>query len=177
MSYATQARPYAFAAYDLAAKNNRVDEWSLSLAALKEALSFDALRSHMKNPTITLDSKVDTLELICREWMSDDFKRFVRLLGENDRLLAIEDICAIFIERKEAATRQVPSTFTTAFELGDDQQKKLAESVAQKTGLNLVSTFVVDPEIIGGVIVRFNGNVIDISVRNQLAQLKHNLIR
>lgn len=177
MSYATQARPYAFAAYDLAEKNNRVEEWGLSLLALKEALSFSQLRNHIKNPTITLDSKMETLETICREWMSDDFRRFVRLLGENSRLLAIDDICAIFVQRKEAATRKVPSTFTTAFELNDDQQKALVGSVAQKVGLDLVSTFVVDPEIIGGVIVRFDGNIIDISIRNQLLQLKQNLIR
>lgn len=177
MSYATQARPYANAAFDVAENSERVEEWWLSLCALKEALSHPALRSHINNPTVTLDAKIELLSRICQEWMTDEVKRFVHLLGENDRLLAINDICSAFKQRWDEAAAKVPSVFTTAIELEESRQKALVEAVSKKTGLNLVSTFVVDPEIIGGVIVRFDGNVIDVSVRNQLAQLKNNLIR
>lgn len=177
MSYVTQARPYAQAAYDVARKNNSVEEWWQSLLSLQQALSFPKVRSYLSNPTIGLDEKLLTLENICKEWMTEDVKRFARLLGEKGRLIAIDDICAIFLHIKEEASKKVRALFTTAFDLGESQQKALVGLISQKTGLDLLPEFSVDREIIGGAIVRFDGNVIDISVRKQLAQLKQNLIR
>lgn len=177
MSNATQARPYAFAAYDVAQKNNDVEGWWQSLLALQQALSFPKMQAYLSNPTFGFEEKLGTLESVCKEWMSEDVKRFTRLLGENGRLLAIDDICAIFLERKEEASKKVRALFTTAFELDEAQQKALVGAISSKTGLDLVPEFSLDPEIIGGAIVRFDGNVIDISVRKQLAQLKQNLIR
>ena len=81
------------------------------------------------------------------------------------------------MQKKDEASKRVHSLFTTAFELDETQQKALVDAISSKTGLNLLPEFSVDAEIIGGAIVRFDGNVIDISVRKQLAQLKQNLIR
>ena len=177
MSHATQARPYALAAYDVAEKNNRVDEWWQALQALNAALASDKLRSFVKNPTVELNEKLDTLSAVCKEWMTEEFTRFVKMLGQNGRLLIIDDICTIFLKKKEEATQKVRSSFITAFELDADQQKALVNAISQKTGFNMSPEFSVDPDIIGGAIVRFNGNVIDLSVQKQLAQLKQNLIR
>ena len=177
MSYATQARPYALAAYDVALKSNTVDSWWQCLLALKQALAIDKMKDYVVNPTVSLEDKLKVLESVCQDWMTDDTKRFVRLLGENSRLLAIDDICAIYLQKKEEASQQVRSSFVTAFELDESQQKLLVDAISKKTGLNIQPEFSVDPDLIGGAIVRFNGNVIDISVRKQLAQLKNNLIR
>lgn len=177
MSYLTQARPYATAAFDVAQKNNRVDEWWNALQALQLALSSETLQAYVKNPTVALNEKLETIMAVCRDWMTDDVVRFVSLLGQNGRLLAIDDICTIFLQKKEEASRKVRSSFITAFELDADQQKALVYAISQKTGLEMSPEFSVDPDIIGGAVVRFNGNLIDLSVKNQLAQLKQNLIR
>jgi len=177
MSYATQARPYAVAAYDIAQKNNRIEEWWRYLLAMRDILSFKKMKAYVSNPTVDLDQKIDVLQSICKDWLFDDAARFTRLLVENERLPAIDDICLIFQEKKEEASQKVRAVFMTAFELDVAQQNALVATISKKIGLNLQPEFSVDPDIIGGAVIRFNGNVLDISVRNQLAQLKQNLIR
>lgn len=176
MSYATQARPYALAAYEVASGKGAVELWAQSLEVLRLVLSSDDLRRYIKDPTVSVEMKLCEVERICEGFFHEEFQRFVRELTYNRRLLAIDDVCLIFRQLHEERSSVVNASFTTAVDLSDEDKSKLVNVISKKIGFEMEPEFSVDPEIIGGLIVRFRGDVLDISLRNHLAQLKENLI-
>lgn len=77
---------------------------------------------------------------------------------------------AIDSESHQSAIAQVK--ITTARELSDSEYQKVASDLSSKFGRQVFVEKVVDPEIIGGMIVQYDDNIIDGSVRRQLSKYK-----
>ena len=73
-------------------------------------------------------------------------------------------------ESHQTAVAQVK--ITTARELSDSEYQKIASDLGNKFGRQVFVEKAVDPEIIGGMIVQYDDNIIDGSVRRQLAKFK-----
>ena len=66
---------------------------------------------------------------------------------------------------------------TTAMPLGDEDQQRLAEQLSAIVGKKVVLKSEVDPSIVGGIMARIGGKLIDGSTRSQLMALKRELVR
>jgi len=96
---------------------------------------------------------------------------FLRLLVANNRLAVIPAIAAHFEQLRAEAEGTVDVVITTAFALSDVQRNAIAESLSAKLSREVEAKVEVDPQLIGGAIVRAGDLVIDASVRGQLQQL------
>jgi len=176
MSFRTQARPYAIAAFEYAKSRNTVDQWWQFLHALRVSLSDPKVRHYIADPTVDDADKITLLERLCNDWLIDDVKHFIKVLADSDRLMLANDIFEMFEIEKEKAERILRVQFTTAFELDERERNSLVAAVEQRSGENLNADFLIDASIIGGVIIRMDNDVIDMSVQQQLRQLKQILI-
>ncbi len=171
----TLARPYAKAAFEFASAAGRIDAWSgmLSLAAV--AVDVPQVAVLLKNPRLTSESKVKTLVQLFGSDIDEAFRNFVSTLGENDRLDVLPMIRELFEELKAEAEKTLDVEVQTAFELTPAQLQTLAAALSKRLDRTVNPQQVVNPALIGGVVIRAGDVVVDGSVRGKLSQLAESL--
>jgi F-type H+-transporting ATPase subunit delta len=171
----TLARPYAKAAFEFASAAGRIDAWSgmLSLAAV--AVDVPQVAELLKNPRLTSDKKVQTLVQLFGSDIDEAFRNFVSTLGDNDRLDVLPTIRELFEELKAEAEKTLDVEVQTAFELTPAQLQTLAAALSKRLDRTVNPQQVVNPALIGGVVIRAGDVVVDGSVRGKLSQLAESL--
>ena len=171
----TLARPYAKAAFEFASAAGRIDAWSgmLSLAAV--AVDVPQVTELLKNPRLTSESKVQTLVQLFGSDIDEAFRNFVSTLGDNDRLDVLPTIRELFEELKAEAEKTLDVEVQTAFELTPAQLQTLAAALSKRLDRTVNPQQVVNPALIGGVVIRAGDVVVDGSVRGKLSQLAESL--
>jgi F-type H+-transporting ATPase subunit delta len=171
----TLARPYAKAAFEFASKAGRIDAWSgmLSLAAV--AVEVRQVAELLKNPRLTSESKVQTLVQLLGNDVDEAFRNFVSTLGDNDRLDVLPTIRELFEDLKAEAEKTLDVEVQTAYELTPAQLQTLAAALSKRLDRTVNPQQVVNPALIGGVVIRAGDVVVDGSVRGKLSQLAESL--
>lgn len=167
----TVARPYTKAAFEYAREKGSLDQWSTMLSTAALVVKDSAMAQVLNNPALTSGQKAEVLISVCESQMDDAGKNFVFLLAEKQRLALLPEISLQFEQLKAAQEKSVDIDLTTAFELDDAQQQKLAQALSTKLGREVKLTSQVDKSILGGVVIRSDDLVIDGSVRARLAKL------
>lgn len=171
----TLARPYAKAAFEFASKAGKTAEWSgmLKLAAVAvEVPEVDAL---LADPRLTSVSKVEALVRLLGNDIDEALRSFVETLGENDRLNVLPTVYELYEELKAETERTVEGEVETAFELSTEQLNNLAAALSKRLDRTVNLQQVVNPALIGGVVIRAGDVVVDGSVRGKLSQLAESL--
>jgi len=166
----TVARPYTKAAFEYAMDKGNLDQWCATLALAAAAAEDEKVARVLGNPALTDTQKADLMVSICED-ADEAGKNFLKLLAENKRLALLPEINAQFAKLKADQEKSLDIEVTTAFELQDEQQEKLAQALKTKLGRDVALTAEVDKSILGGVVVRTDDLVIDGSVRARLAKL------
>ena len=178
----TIARPYAQALFDIAAAENRLPQWSESLAALAKISSDDDASAFLMRPEIGDEARAEFLATVASEVGAAEFVRsdrgrnFIRLLIENDRLATLPDISTRFDALKAEAENTVRATLVTAAGAESDVAARIAASLEKKLGRKVELELEVDSELLGGAVVRAEDMVIDGSVKARLRKLAESLI-
>ena len=100
---------------------------------------------------------------------------FISLLIDNRREQYIESILNHFniLVNKEEAIMKVE--VITAVELPDNLKKQLMDKLNQLLDFKIILYPVVDPEIIGGMVLKFNDFIVDGSIKKSLNKLQENI--
>lgn len=167
----TVARPYTKAAFEYALDKGTLDQWSDMLTTASAVAQDELMVRVLGNPALTSEQKADALMSVCDEQFDEAGKNYVSLLAENQRLPLLPEISAQFEQLKANQQQSVEIDVTTAFDLDEQQQQKLAQALGTKLGREVNLTSKVDKSILGGVVVRTDDLVIDGSVRARLAKL------
>jgi F-type H+-transporting ATPase subunit delta len=179
MSIQTVARRYATALADVATKNSEISVVNTELVQFQEMMTEnETLREVFRNPAVPYDKKSRLLEtLIARTRPTKTTANFLRVLLKNARLADLDAINERFLAILEERAGLVSAEVTTAQPIDAAQQNALQLKLQQMTGKTVSLNFKIDPEIIGGVVTRIGSTVYDGSVKNQLQQLKEQMIR
>jgi len=171
----TLARPYAEAAFQLAKAGNALQAWSDVLARLSAVAATSEMEECMGNPRLSAAQ----LAQLCLDVaasggkldLSADQQNFVRVLADNDRLVVLGEIAALFEELKHGHDGIKDAEISSAFALDDATLKNLVTDIERKFGCRIQATVKVDAELIGGVRIAVGDEVIDASVRGKLAAM------
>lgn len=174
MNNQTLARPYAKAAFEFAQSHGQADAWLSALEQATTLLQDEQVRSLLGDPRLTRDKKVDLLKGLISS-NNDAFGNFVATLGENDRLALLPAVLELFRELKAEAEKTLDVEVQTAFELTDAQLQTLAAALSKRLDRTVNPQQVVNPTLIGGLVIRAGDVVVDGSVRGKLSQLAESL--
>ena len=174
---ATLARPYALAAFDIARENDRFDHWSRALEQLAQVTSASKLSEYISSPVHTTAIKATTVIDLLGDDLTESTKRFVRVLAENQRLDLIPEIRATFEELLAEERKTLAVEVTTAVELTPEELKAFDDALTRKYQREINLTIKVDPEIVGGALIRAGDTVLDGTVRGKLEKLQTSLMR
>ena len=169
--FATLARPYANAAFDVAKSAGRLEEWSRGLNLLALAGEDPNLKAMIQSPTATTAEKAFKLAELFRDDLLDSVRQFVHVLAENKRLSLLAEITTQFEVRRAEEARTLDVEVTTAVPLSDSEQNRFQEILECRFEQQINLTTAVDETIIGGAHIRAGDTVIDGSLRGRLAKL------
>lgn len=174
---ATLARPYANAVFELAKSEQALDRWSRMLAILTAAAEQEKVRQLLESPDLSAEQKAQRLIDLCGEELSDRAKNLVRLLARNKRLNVMGELREQFEARKAEAERVLEVEVISAYELSEEQSERLRNALQRKFEREVSLTGRIDPDMLGGAIIRAGDTVIDGSLRGRLDKLAEALQR
>ena len=173
----TLARPYARAAFELAKDANRLVEWSRALNLLVGAMRTEEVQQLLGTPVVSDVQKAFTLFQLFDEPPGEEIRRFINVLAENHRLELIPDITENFEQRRAEEEQVLEVELVSSVELTDSEAKAFVDALGQRFAQEIQLSQVVDPSILGGVVIRAGDSVIDNSVRGKLNKMQEALRR
>ena len=170
------ARPYAEASYAHAFEQGRIDAWAHALELLDGLVATGQFADAMRRPGVGAHTLFELAQGALGGGLEEDFARFLRLVVENRRLDQAPAIRRRFLELKLEGESVVKALVRTAFPLEDRELSTLEAQLVQRSGARRIEFEVrVDPSLIGGARVQMGDDVIELSMRSQLAALAHSI--
>lgn len=171
----TLARPYAKAAFEFASSTGQTQAWSKMLNLAAVAVEVPEVAALLNDPRLTSESKVQALVRVLGDDADEAFRNYVQTLGENDRLSVLPTVWELYEDIKAQAEKTLEAEVETAFELSNAQLQTLAAALSKRLDRTVNLQQVVNPALIGGVLIRAGDVVVDGSVRGKLSQLAESL--
>jgi F-type H+-transporting ATPase subunit delta len=171
------ATVYARALFEAARDNDRLDEVREQLGEIADAIegSHD-LQVFFFSPYFSSEEKRDGLGRMLTD--ADPLvMNFMALLIEKHRMPVLFRIRRELDRLWEEENRLLGVTVTSAVELDSRTVEHIGTSIGERTGRRVTLTSVVDPDILGGMVLRVGNSIIDASIRNRLEQLRKQVAR
>jgi F-type H+-transporting ATPase subunit delta len=171
---ATMAGRYAAALFELAKDQRQLDQVERDLAALAQMLEESAdLRRVVLSPVITTDDQAKAFNaILAKAGVAGLVGNFVNLIIRNRRLFALRDMIKSFRAILARERGEVSADVTSAHPLTPEQMQALADTLRTSIGKNVRIDTRVDPNLLGGLVVKVGSRMIDSSLRTKLNNLK-----
>jgi F-type H+-transporting ATPase subunit delta len=165
------SKSYAKAIYEAA-----FERWIGALGQVRDGIEADPqLIFELTDPNKSVDDKRALVRSLLPDVSVQEVENIVLLLSQDGRLDMLGEIISEFEQLVTLREQRVPAIVSTAVPLTEEENEAMVEKLVGLYGGRLDFEFVVDPEILGGVIVRVAGKVIDDSVAGKLAALRERL--
>ena len=170
------ARPYAIAAFRQAQEEGDTARWSQMLSVIVTVASDPTMIGLVANPKARREQLADLVIDVCGDALTDTGRNFVRILAENRRLGIVRDIAAAYEAERARAEKRSDVKVTSAYKLTAAEENAITVAMTKRLGTKVDLSVDVDPELIGGLVIRSGDMVIDGTLRGQLAQLAQSVV-
>jgi len=172
----TVSRRYAKAIFSLAENEHSLEETCNQLARLAALLHDPAVGPVLRSPLLAPGRRRELAQTLARELgLSDLLTRFLGVLSDHQRLGELPAIADNVQHFYDQALGRVRITIRSARPLSATQEQEINAAFARLAAKQVVPSAVVDPELLGGVLVEIEGKVYDGTVRTQLERLAKEL--
>jgi len=168
---ATIARPYAKAAFASAQQHGAFDSWSTVLATASSVVQDERVARLLLSPKVTPEQLSGLIADISGQSLDERSRNFLSTLAANRRLALLPEIAAMFEALRAEAENTADVQVTSAVQLNDAQQQRLAAALKKRLKRDVRLHVEVDESLIGGAIVRAGDFVIDGSLKARLDRL------
>jgi F-type H+-transporting ATPase subunit delta len=170
------ARRYAKALFELAEQQKSVDQIKKEVDVFGQILESDGrLRAFLLSPQVDKQSKTRVLENAISSRVSPLFYHFLLLLLQKGRQPLFPEIVFEWGRLYDKKNNRIRATLISAIALSDAQVQKIRKQLAESTHADLVINNEVDPAILGGLVIRMDGRVLDASLAHQLERMRKEL--
>ncbi len=166
------AQVYARSLFEVAREQDKLDELREQLGQFADAMKQNReLELFFFSPYFSSNEKQEGLEKLL-DGADEQFMNFLKLLVENHRMPVIYRLRREYDRLWERENRLLPVVLTSAVKLDEQTVKDLGKRIGERTGNTVELTTEVEPDIIGGIVVRVGNSILDASIRNRLEQLR-----
>ena len=166
------AEVYARALFEAAKDDGVLDRVHDELGQFADALDKDRnLQVFLFSPYFSSEEKKDGVRRIVSD-ADERLLNFLELLAERHRMPALFRIRRIFQDLWAEENKLLPVTVTSATELDTGLVEDIGKRIEEQTGRRVELSSNVDPDVLGGLMVRVGNMVLDATVRNRLEQLR-----
>jgi F-type H+-transporting ATPase subunit delta len=171
------AAVYARSLFEVATEQDKLDVVREQLGEFADALDKSReLQVFLFSPYFSTPEKSDGLDRAVTD-ADPIVLNFLKLLLENHRMPVVFRVRRRFDELWKQANKLLPVQVTSAVELDKATVKQIGDRIAEQTGQRIDLTAQVEPDILGGIVIRVGNSVLDASVRNRIEQLRKQVAR
>jgi len=128
--------------------------------------SVHGLTGLFKNTTVQKNEKLEAaIDLVAGD---EDLEAFMKTLGNNGRLDLLPNIFGFFVDYASRRQNNVPVKVTVNEEPNEEIKNKVSLFVSQNMGHNTPIKYEINKAMLGGVVLKYKDNEIDLSVDNKL---------
>jgi F-type H+-transporting ATPase subunit delta len=171
------AERYATALYDLADESKSLDAVAQDLRNLRNLIEGSPdLRRFLRSPLINRQAQTKGMQAVLdAAKIGDLVRRFVGVVGGNRRLFALPGMIDAFLRQLAKRRGEVTVHVSSARPLSPEQAAELSDALKKSVGPKINIESRVEPELIGGLVVRVGSRMVDTSIRTQLQKLRRAL--
>jgi F-type H+-transporting ATPase subunit delta len=170
------AQVYARSLFEVAIEQDKLDVVREQLAEFTDALSAShELQMFFFSPYFSTDEKQDGLRRTVTD-ADESFLNFLSLLLENHRMPVIFRVRREYDRLWRETNQLLAVQITSAVELDPSVAERVGDEIGRQTGRTVELTSAVDPEILGGIVVRVGNSIIDASIRTRLDNLRKQVV-
>jgi ATP synthase F1 delta subunit len=167
-----EADVYARSLFEVAKEHDRLD-------AIREQLDqfAAALNDHRQmavfffSPYFSTEEKKNALKRSIED-ADPIFMNFLEALVERHRMPAVFRIRVAYEKLWDDENKRLPVQITSAVALGEKTVQSIGDRISEQTGQTVELSSSVDPDLIGGIVLRVGNVILDASIRNRLNQLR-----
>jgi F-type H+-transporting ATPase subunit delta len=166
------AQVYARSLFEVASEQGKLDTVREQLGAFADALAQSReLQTFFFSPYFSTQEKTDGLHRTV-EGADETVLNFLELLVENHRMPVVFRVRREYDRLWEDVNRLLPVEITSAVELDRSVADRIGEEIGRQTGRRVQLTSTVDPDVIGGLVLRVGNSILDASIRTRLEALR-----
>jgi F-type H+-transporting ATPase subunit delta len=166
------ARVYGRSLFEVAAEQDKLDLLREQLGQFTEALEqSNELRVFFFSPYFSSNEKQDALGGLL-QGADEQFVNFLKLLIDNHRMPVIFRVRREYERLWEQENKLLAVEITSAIELDSATTEHLGKRIGERAGRKVMLTARVNPDILGGIVLRVGNSILDASIRNRLEQLR-----
>jgi F-type H+-transporting ATPase subunit delta len=154
-----------------------VEDYAAAIEDVAEILEREPLiREFLQTPRVDLDAKKRALHASFAGRVPDLFLRFLLIVVEKRRQGVLRQIAKeyhLLVDETRGRTR---ADVLLARAADDRLQKEIVSTLERRLGKKVIATFAVDPSLVGGLIIRVDGQILDGSLRRKAVGLRRRMI-
>ena len=177
MNDATIGRNYAETLLVLAKREGQAEEWGALIESIAAAMREDhTLKTFLESPKLAASRKIEILKKALGKRLPPLFLRFLETVIMKRRQMVIPAIAEEYRVLIDESEDRVHANVTVARDPGEPERDALVRQLSRLFGKRVVPHISVNPDILGGVIVKVGDTVMDGSVRRRLATLRSRML-
>ena len=177
MRETTIARNYAETLLELARRAGDLTAWGQAVDDVAEAMQSNrTLRLFLESPRVSAAQKNQILGRAFEGQLPHVFVRFLQALVNHRRQMLLPQIAQEFHDLVDQVEGRLHANVTVTAEPSDTERRTIAKHLSRSFGKDVVPHFLINPAILGGVVVRVGDTVLDGSVRRRLASLRSRML-
>jgi|Deesub1362A_J573_1020465.scaffolds.fasta_scaffold00415_31 F-type H+-transporting ATPase subunit delta len=170
------AARYAQALFDVARDSDTIADTENELRGILQALKESReLQQVLYNPQVPVDLKKEIIKEVFGAHVSKNTLNFLCVILDRRREVYLKDIVEQYVALANETRNVIQAEVTSAVELPTVHKVNLGQVLSRMTGKEIRISYQVNPDIIGGLVVRLGDRIIDASVKRQLERLKDSI--
>ena len=172
----TIARNYAEALFDLGERSGDTARYAELIDALAAAVeNTPRAEAILMSPRIPKGAKAQLLGAALKD-APREFVLFLQAVVKRGRQNLLRPIATEYATLLDVKLNRIRAGVTLARPANEQLQRSIAQSLSQHLGKEVLPSFSVDPDILGGAIVRVGERIHDGSLRRRLTKLRRHLL-
>jgi F-type H+-transporting ATPase subunit delta len=171
------AEVYARSLFEVAKEHDKLDVVREQLGEFADVLAKDReLSVFFFSPYFSTVEKQEGLGRVVID-ADETVVNFLELLIEKHRMPVVFRIRRVYDRLWEHENKVLPVEITSAVELDEKTVKGIGDRIGSETGQHVELTARVEPDILGGIVLRVGNQILDASIRNRLERLRRQVAR
>lgn len=136
-----------------------------------------AVSQYLSDPTVEFRDKMTRVAEFLPPGAAPELRKFLGLMLSEGGVGDLDQVIAELTQLAQGGDRATEAMVRSAVPLTAQEQDALRQKLMREAGSNLDLAFEVDPDLIGGLVVRVGDRVVDASVASRLRQLRESILK
>ncbi|MEA2651436.1 MAG: F-type H+-transporting ATPase subunit delta [Chloroflexota bacterium] len=171
------AQVYARSLFEVAREQDKIDVVRDQVGQFADALAESReLEVFFFSPYFSTEEKKAGLDRVLED-AEPVVRNFLELLIENHRTPVLMRVRREYDRLWQDVNKLLPVQITSAVELDESVHARIGEEIGRQTGRRVQLSSTVDPDVLGGIVLRVGNSILDASVRTRLERLRKQVAR